>query len=161
MKTLKYTLLALALLSIFAKCQKDPIPDPNSIYFQCKLNGNLYIPDNCANCAQADLIGDTTLILRGNSGFATLGMLIKDLSKIKTGQYFLNHLDGRVADYKNSTLTYDRYFTTLTYTGLLTISSLDKLNRIIQGTFYFKAYNVYRNDSVTITDGKFRLKYKI
>ena len=57
-------------------------------------------------------------------------MLFKNLVGQKpVKQKLLNMLhDGRVADYKNSTLTYDRYFTTLTYTGLLTISSLDKLN---------------------------------
>ena len=163
MKTIKYFLLAFALLSIFAKCTKDPIPDPNSFYFQCKLNGNLYIPDNCANCTTADFYGDTAFILGGNSGFAAISIAILDLDNVSNRDYVLNNrtLQNKKGGggYKNSTLTYDRFDTDATHTGLLTISSIDKTNRIIQGTFYYKAYNAYRNDSVNITDGKFRLKY--
>lgn len=73
----------------------------------------------------------------------------------------MNDIIGRRGDYKNSTLTYDRYFTDSNHTGQLNITSLDKTKRIIQGTFYYKAYNEYRNDYVNVTDGKFRLKYKV
>lgn len=142
---------------IFSKCRKDEsLPD---FYFRCNVNGQEYLPNNCANCIQCSLLGDTTLILRGNRDFETLGMLIKDIAFIKEGIYTLNNNTGRVADYKNSTLTNDRYFTDATNTGILSIFLLDKTNKIIQGAFYYKAFNGYRNDTVRVSDGKFRLRY--
>ncbi|MGN6438864.1 MAG: DUF6252 family protein [Agriterribacter sp.] len=44
-------------------------------------------------------------------------------------------------------------------TGQLIITSLDKLDRIVSGTFYFKAYNPVQDKVVNITEGKFRLPY--
>ncbi len=61
--------------------------------------------------------------------------------------------------YYNSTLVNDIFETDSAHVGFLKIDNLDKVQRIIKGTFYFKAYNSYRNDSVNVTDGKFRLKY--
>lgn len=142
---------------IFAKCRKDP-PLP-AFYFRCNVNGQEYLPNNCANCTQSDLLGDTVLILRGNRGFETLGIGIKEITGIKAQTYILNEKNGRRGDYKNGTLTNDRYFTDATRTGILEISLLDKTSKIIQGTFHFKAFNEFRNDSVNITDGKFRLRY--
>jgi len=46
-------------------------------------------------------------------------------------------------------------------TGQLTITTLDKANKIIAGTFYFEAFNVIQNKTVRVTEGKFRLQYKI
>ncbi len=156
MKTLAFLIFAFLLVAIFAQCKDDLPRDPNSFYFRCKVDGVIYIPDNCANCQQSDLIGDTTLIIRGNRGFETLGWLIKDLTTIKSISYPLNEkLRG---DYKNSTIVQDRYFTDITHTGQVNITKLDKLNRLIEGTFSFNAYNAYQNKSVSVTEGVFRLK---
>ena len=144
---------------VFAKCKKeDSLP---SYYFRCKVNGADYRPNGCANCTQCDLLGDTTLIIGGNRDTESLGIGINDSSYLKTGSYFLKNVIGRRADYKNGTLTNDRYFTDANYTGLLVISKLDKSTKVIEGTFYFKAYNAFRGDSISVTEGKFRLKYTI
>ena len=55
----------------------------------------------------------------------------------------------------------DIYKTDSRHTGELQITTLDKTNKIIQGTFCFKAYKALRNDSVSVTDGTFRLHYII
>ncbi|MEN9568787.1 MAG: hypothetical protein RL172_18, partial [Bacteroidota bacterium] len=44
-------------------------------------------------------------------------------------------------------------------TGQITISKLDKSNKIIEGSFYFQAYNPVQNKTVNVTNGEFRLKY--
>ena len=41
------------------------------------------------------------------------------------------------------------------------ITELDKSNKVIAGTFYFDAYCAKYDSTVHITEGAFRLKYKI
>lgn len=164
MKHLKIISFALiALITVAASCKKNeyPEPGPNDFYFQCKIDGRLYIPNSCANCITCTIYQDTIFIFGGNAGFETLGIGINDSTNIKVTKYQLNDVIGRRGDYKNSTVNNDRYFTDKTHVGELQITTIDKTKRIIQGIFYFKAYNAYRNDSVNITDGKFRLKYTI
>ena len=144
---------------IFATCKKQP-DTSNDFYFQCKINGQIYIP-GLGNDLTFEILADTTLILGGNIGYQTLGIGINDNTKIKDTVYLLNQIIGRQGDYKNSTLVNDRYFTDSVHTGELHITTLDKTNKIIQGTFFFKAFNAYRNDSVSVTDGTFRLHYII
>ena len=102
-------------------------------------------------------------MLGGNAGYEALGFGIIN----KTGQpilltsYSLTENPRYSGDYKSSTILNDLFKTDSNHKGEVVITSLDKAKRIIQGTFYFKAYNAYRNDSVSITDGKFRLKYTI
>jgi hypothetical protein len=161
MKHLKIiTLLIIAVTTISASCKKTKDPGPNSFYFQCKINGQPYIPD-LGNGLTCELLADTTLLLGGNIGFQALTTGINDHSKIHEYTYTLNDSIGQQGTYKNSTMTNDRYFTDSIHTGQLTIILIDKTNKIIQGTFFFKAYNAYRDDSVSITDGKFRLHYII
>jgi hypothetical protein len=159
MKKLLFILPALFFTLIFATCKKNPTPDNNYPYFQCKINGKTYIPNNCANCLTCTIYQDTIFLLGANAGFEALTIGINDNTEIKATSYILNEIIGRQGTYKNSTLTNDRYFTDETHTGQLTITTLDKTNKTISGTFYFKAYNAYRNDSVSVTDGKFQLNY--
>lgn len=142
---------------LFTSCNKEHLPE---YYFKCKVNGQEYVPDNCANCTTADLLNDTTLILGGNRGFETLGIGLNDKEKIKIGTYFLNEVIGRRGDYKFSTIPNDRYFTDASHIGQLNIITFDKTNNIISGTFSFEAYNIVQNKTVNITSGKFRLRYK-
>ena len=142
---------------VFAKCKKEEaLPE---YYFRCKVNGVDYRPNGCANCTQCDLLGDTTLILAANRDFENLGIGIKDNSSIKAMQFPLNGILSNRGSYKNGTLTNDRYFTDSTHTGFLNIALVDKSRKVIEGTFYFKAYNAFRGDSISVTEGKFRLKY--
>lgn len=146
-----------ASLFFAASCNKEHLPE---YYFKCKLNGQEYVPDNCANCTQGKILQDTVLIIGGNRSFESLGIGINDGGGIKVGNYILNEIIGRRGDYKFSTSPNDRYFTDATHTGSLTITTLDKTNKIIAGTFSFQAYNSVQNKTVNITEGKFRLQYK-
>lgn len=146
-----------AWICLAASCNKEKLPE---YYFKAKLNGQEYVPDNCANCTQGKFLQDTVLIIGGNRGFETLGIGINDGGGIKVGNYLLNETVGRRGDYKFSTTPNDRYYTDTTHTGQLTITTLDKTNKIISGTFSFEAYNAVQNKTVSITEGKFRLQYK-
>ncbi len=163
LKALYFVLIAL--ITIAASCHKNeyPEPGPDDFYFRCNIDGRTYIPNSCANCMSGKLLGDTTFLVNGNAGFESIAIGIIDItgSPIKISRYLLNQNPRFGADYKNSTILIDQYNTDSTHTGFLEITNLNKIDRIIQGTFYFKAYNSYRNDSVNVTDGKFRLKYTI
>ena len=84
MKLLLFCLLSFALLN--NSCKKDHLP---TFYFQSKVDGVLYEPDNCANCNTKDLVGDTSLILGANKGNEAIAIgLIKNPSII-IGSYNL------------------------------------------------------------------------
>lgn len=157
----KILLLFLSFTGIFATCNKTPPIPTDDFYFRCKINGQTYIPNSCANCLNGTILGDTTFLLGANAGFEAIliGIIKLNHLPISITTYVLNNNLQQKALYKNSTLTNDKYETDSLHTGQLQIISLDKTNRIIQGTFYFKAYNSYRNDSVSVTEGYFRLKY--
>ena len=163
LKTISFALIAL--ITISASCHKNEYPEPgsNDFYFRCKIDGRLYIPNSCANCITCAILGDTTFLLGGNAGYESILIGIINLTNkpIETTIYKLNNNPRQKASYDNSTLVADIYETDSTKKGEIQILILDKTKRIIQGTFYFKAYNPYRNDSVSVTDGKFRLKYTI
>ena len=139
-----------------SSCKKDHLPN---FYFQCKVNGVLYEPDNCANCNGKELIGDTTLLLGANRGFEALSIGIIDNSNVKTGQYPLNGVLAHRGSYKFSTTPNDRYFTDSTHTGQLNITLLDKTSKIIEGSFQYEAFNAVQNKIVKVTEGRFRLNY--
>lgn len=151
------SLLFIAIITSANSCRKKS-PDPE-FYIKCKVDGQEYLPNNCANCMVGKLLQDTILIIGANRGFETLGIGINDKSGIKVTTYLLNEVIGRRGDYKNSTTTNDRFFTDTTHKGELHVTALDKTNSIISGTFYFQAYNPVQNKTVNVTEGKFRVKY--
>ena len=152
-------LLLLTPLFINLKCRKDNTP--KGYFFQCKLDGTLYIPDgSCGNCKDAVILNDTTLLLSGKRSIEIIAIGINDGSGIKQTTYLLNNIIGRGGTYKNSFTTDDRFDTDVLRTGQLIITRLDKIKKEIEGTFSFQAYNPVQNKIVTITEGKFRLNYK-
>jgi hypothetical protein len=152
------SLIFIAVFFMSNSCRKNPLPE---YYFTCKINGQEYIPNGCANCITCLVLGDTTFILGGNRGFEALVIGIIKLDRVPISQeiYLLNDNPQQGATYKNSTTTYDKYETDQSHIGRLQISDLNRADKIISGNFFFKAYNSFRNDSVNVTDGRFRLKY--
>lgn len=130
-------------------------------YIRCKIDGLDYLPNNCANCMRAQLLGDTVFLLNANAGFESVAIGIIKLDKIpiKTATYILNDNLQQNGIYDNSPEVNDIFKTDMNRTGQLIISSFDKTNKIVEGAFYFQAFNPVQNKTVNITDGKFRLKY--
>ena len=145
----------------FSKCTKDdPLPE---FYFQCKVDGVLYEPDNCANCETKEMYGDSLFSLGANSGNEALGLAILKHS-ISIGAYSL----GKAIIENKGTALYDNtignpsdiFRTDSIRTGVVNITELDRTNKIIVGTFSFDAYNIPKNKIVKVTEGKFRLNYR-
>ncbi len=137
MKNILFILSALFFTLIFATCKKDPKPGKDDFYFQCKINGKTYIP-GLGNGLTCELLTDTTLILGANLGFESVLMGINDGTGIGVKDYLLNDVIGRQGGYDNSPQVNDIYKTDSLHTGQLHITTLDKTNKIIQGTFFLK-----------------------
>ena len=160
MKQLKILSLSIiALITIAASCKKTPDPSPDDFYFKCKINGQIYIPNTCANCITCTIYKDTTFLLGGNAGYEAIAIGVINKPEIIQKTYILNSNIANGGTYKNSTTTNDRFDTDATRTGQLVITLIDKSNRIVTGTFYFQAYNPIQNKTVNVTEGEFRLKY--
>jgi hypothetical protein len=155
MKNIVLGLLAFCLFTAFA-CNKEHLPE---FYYQCNVDGQVYKPNNCANCLTCTIYKDTVFLLGANRGFEALGMGLHDVNGVSVKSYFLNGQISGSADYKFSTTVNNIFRTDSIRTGNLNISLLDKPNKIIEGTFSFTAYNPIQNKIVTVTDGKFRLHY--
>ena len=159
MKTLLIIIFSFMLLN--SSCKKDHLP---TFYFQCKVDGVLYEPDNCANCKTTELFGDSLLLLGMNVSTGGIGIAVRKQT-FSTGSYTFKKL---LLD-NNSTGSFDNtignpsdiFRTDSTRTGVINITELDKTNKIIVGTFSFDAFNILQNKTVRVTEGKFRLNYKI
>jgi len=94
-----------------------------------------------------------------NRGFVSVIIGINDRDSSGPKQYVLKEVIGRHGGYDNSTKVADIFKTTSEHTGQLTIKSVDKRQKIVEGVFYFQAYNPVQDTLVHVTQGKFRLKY--
>ncbi len=159
MKFIKTLIILFVLPSIFATCKKEDSPATNSLYFKCKLNGQDYVPSNCANCLKAQILNDTIFLFNANVGFESLGIGLHDSSKVKVKSYILDGTINGSADYDNNPQVNDIYKTDLIHKGQLNITVIDKTKKIIEATFSFNAFNPIQNATVNITEGSFRLKY--
>jgi hypothetical protein len=156
MRQLLFICMPILLLS--HSCRKSAKPE---YYFQCKVAGQTYMPNDCANCMVAKLLGDTTLLVNGNRGYESIaiGIIKLDKKPVSVTTYSLNDSPQQSAFYKNSPVFNDTYKTDSAHTGFLVISTLDKTNGVIAGTFQFTAFNNSQNKTIVVTSGEFRLLY--
>lgn len=92
-------LLTFVLLS--SNCKKDPLP---TYYFQCKVDGVFYEPDNCANCTDKELVGDTSLILGAARGNESLAIGLVKLPNVTSGSYNLGNPSTKFSAFYDNTI---------------------------------------------------------
>jgi hypothetical protein len=158
MKQLFYFLGVTILIA--ASCEKQN-NNPAQYYIRCKIDGQDYFPNNCANCMKGQLLGDTTFLLNANAGYESVavGIIKLDKTQITEVTYALNNNLQQNGVYDNSPQVNDIYKTDAIRVGELKITTLDKANKIIASTFYFQAFNPIQNKTVNVSNGEFRLKY--
>jgi hypothetical protein len=150
-----------------------PVTQEGKNTFGCKVNGDVWTPYfQCTvftgickelgiSVYHADTIHQLPLAftlstrrLISDSTLSTFDLFTPEATIAKTG----NIIDSAVILYSSGG-SVDYYRNTPGNTsGILNISKLDTVNRIIAGTFSFTLYNTW-NDSVVVTDGRFDLKY--
>lgn len=150
-------LLFFTFLLTASYCKKNStLPE---FYYRCKVDGQDYRPNSCANCLTCTILRDTIFLLGANRGYESVNIGINDFDSISTKSYSLNNIIGRQGGYDNSPLVDDKYITDEEHTGVLNIIHLDKNSQVIEGTFSFQAYNPVQNKTVNVSQGIFRLKY--
>ncbi len=156
----RFPIITLSLLLFSAsQCKRSPtLPE---FYYRCIVDGQDYRPNGCANCLTCTILRDTVLLLGANKGYESVNIGINDFDSINIKNYSLNNIIGRQGGYDNSPLVDDKYITDELHTGVLSIIHLDKNSQTIEGSFSFQAYNPIQNKTVSVTEGKFRLKYTI
>lgn len=158
MRQLLYLFLSTILIAISCEKQNN---NPAQYYIRCNIDGQDYLPNNCANCMKGQLLGDTTFLLNANAGYESvaIGIIKLDKTPIAVTTYVLNDNLQQSGVYDNSPQVTDIFKTDATNIGELKITTLDKVNKIVAGTFYFQAFNSVQNKTVIVSNGEFRLKY--
>jgi len=178
MKTIRFILFLLCLIVIHTtSCEKDKsnvLPDEtqegnNTLGFL--LNGKVWtskVP-YCSTTASANKSNLSIGASVSQTNIPYVGFCIKD-APIKTDTvYLLSSIYsfdfGEYGERKSNGDIF-QYYTTDEYKGSVTLTKFDTINQIVSGKFSFKAKrritessDCYCDTIVTITDGRFDLKY--
>lgn len=160
MKKITLFSIGIILLSISA-CKRKSV---ENYYFNCKINGQYYEPDKQGGLGEYPLTAklqsnETILSIRASRSIQNIILGIYDTTIIKEQVYQFTKTPYTSQAIYDDNLGVDDYRTDSTFTGFTTITLLDKQNMIVEGNFYFNAYSPVLNDTIQITDGKFRLNY--
>ena len=159
MRSVVFSLVTVLMATMLcsSSCKKK---EEKAFYYECKVNGNYFTYGGGPNDMQCYTQGDSDLIVGGSLNNESVVFTRHDLTGIKIGNYDIKtpgYPTG--AFYSNQPYVDNIYRTDSNHTGKLFISELDAINKIIAGTFYFKAYCKKYDSAVNITEGRFRLKY--
>jgi hypothetical protein len=170
---MKQTLLLLLSFSIFFACNKDDGITPPEEWtsddniFQCKVNGEDWGPEgNSTSIAGGNLAVYYTdfnkalqLTVSNDNGNDINQAII--IFTYLTQEGFPNYkIRNRkpFIDFKNCGNYYRD--TTVRNMNLINFSDIDSVNFIMEGTFEFEASNSDCGDTIRVTDGYFKAKYR-
>ncbi len=168
--------ILLLFIATFTSCKKETLTSATQVganTFSCRVNGVIHIPNNEAFSVDAI---STRMYLNDDPNFYNLTVLTnysrkKPAEKIyitlykvnQPGIYKLVSSEFRFGEYR---VLVPEPFGGIIYdsrtlnNGEVNITKLDRVNKIISGTFSFEAINKNNaNDKVSITDGRFDLKF--
>src|SRR5690606_18649185 len=175
---MKWNVLLFVLFS-FSACSKDVAELPPSTQtgentFGAKLNGEFWIPAGfgivpTAPLLEARFIDDNIKINARNFSASPTETEFEIYLKNVTepGIYPLNK---NVSIYPNQTESYayhikrkirplDQWVTNANFTGSVTITKLDRANKIVAGTFEFRAESMKNpGEFITVKEGRFDIK---
>ena len=119
------------------------------LFTQCKeLQSMMVRVDSSINLPMDLTLSASREIVQGSFSGFNIGVRIS-----RTG----NLIDSAIVLYAQQSGEYYRH-PPGDSTGILNLTKLDTVNRIISGTFAFRLYNTW-GDSVTVTDGRFDVTY--
>jgi len=162
MKKITLFTIGMILLSIVA-CKKEPV---ETYYFNCKIDGQYFEPEKQGGLGEypitAKLLYDgIDLRIDVFKGIKNIFIAVRDSTKVKTQQYQLTNTPYKPTAIYDDNFDGNEYRTDSTSTGYINLFLLDEVSQVIEGSFNFNAYNSVLNDTIQITDGKFKLKYTL
>ncbi|MFC5283644.1 DUF6252 family protein [Pedobacter alpinus] len=168
MKTFKKILFASLILLFTISCKKDDLPaatQEGKNIMAAKVNGKTWVKTACWSCIGAGgglnvSYENGILSIRGEQFVSktndnVIGILIQNP---KIGD---NIVDGSRINLEYNDYGNKKYYKTYSNSiGVVNITKIDTIKKIISGTFHFDAVNENDlNDTVSITDGRFDVTY--
>ena len=173
-------LLAGFLLLGFTACNKDvdelpPLTETGANTFGAKVNGVMWVPARFGILPADDLLearfnSPGSLLITAKNFSASPKETQFEIQVVGVdgpGTYLMNKnvvrpsADGFAYYVKRVLTPEDEWITDTQYTGSVTITKLDAHNKIVAGTFEFKAGSTVNAGGVlVVTDGRFDIKYK-
>jgi hypothetical protein len=179
MKTLCFCFILL----LFCTCKKNevdalpPLTMEGKNTFGCLIDGKAYVPNggsgyNADKAVDGGYQGELTWkdikncvwIQTNNKDGSGMDIWLRNVERI--GDYPLNFDTGvspAVILPKNYGYYYGKnynYITTTQYTGKVNIVRADTINKVVSGTFEFTGYDSNTKRTISITDGRFDIKYR-
>jgi hypothetical protein len=174
----KLVMLAIV-ISVLAACNKTvselpPATQTGANTFGASVNGEFWVPRAFGPITGADILearfkSPTSLIIQARNYASSpteteFEIFIKDING--PGTYLLNTtvpyptFDASYGYFiKRKVTPLNEWITSSTYTGSVTITKLDLVNRIVSGTFEFNALNISNSpEPLTVTSGRFDAK---
>lgn len=159
-------MVTIFLLSVIS-CKKDGLTKATQVganTFSCKVNGNVFKPVYTGGLFNNIKV----LSVRNNAQYdfsitadnqETSESITLENPYIKTtGVYKLHALYPNRGVYSRSIPESGWFVTDSSYSGELTITRCDTINRIYSGTFFFTARDPNSGKTISITDGRFDVK---
>ena len=169
MKTLKKISYALIILLFTISCKKDDLPkatQEGKNVMAAKIDGNVWINTACSSCigggSGLSVSYEQMFInILGQQKNGSTSLSIQLYFKVQeVGNYIINGTsfnDDNFIKLIDKNITYN---TSKQHTGNLNITKIDRVNKILSGTFSFTAVNENNlNDVKSITDGRFDVTY--
>lgn len=149
-------------------CKKDDLPaatQEGKNIMAAKVNGKVWKATACFSCTG----GGSGLNVSYEQSFINIGGEQKNENTIyilinfkasKTGKYIIKGSYGFDSDFIRLFINNVKYKTSMNMVGDVIITKIDTSNKILSGTFSFKAENENDpNDVITVTDGRFDVTY--
>ena len=170
MKNLKTVLLALLVCSLSMACKKVSMPPKptqtgaNTIY--AKVNGKPWQKAACWSCIggsglRRNYDDRTYFNITGENpkdGNSTITIVIPNLKIM--GQYELSAQSLNYARFNRYNPETQRFYTSVTNKGKVTITKLDMTNKILSGTFEFSAEDENNPaNTIKVSDGWFDITF--
>lgn len=171
-------LIGLLSLCFLIACKKEVTELPAATQtgantFGAKVDGNLWIPQGfgpipASDILEARMTGTSYLMINARNYASSpneteFEILVAGITG--PGTYLLNNTVGRPSSlsygyYVKRNLTpQNEWMTSSTYTGSVTITKLDIVNKIAAGSFQFSALNIYNTPQpLSVTEGRFDIK---
>jgi hypothetical protein len=179
MKKLNRFLICITALYVFnySNCKKDNTSEPQlppetttgAMTFGCKINGKVFVPRD--GRGKGGLEPEYVYLGSGPGGGWFLNIPAVDWQATKTesvnvGTDSLLVTEGTTYTFKKSKgfpsgiyLKDLEYNTISDNSGQLKITKFDQVNRILSGTFFFEGTNNSTGQKVSITEGRFDIRY--
>ena len=171
---MKRLLPVLVVLFFLASCKKNisELPPPTGTgadTFGASVNGKLWTPQKfgimpSAEILEAHYTPDNSVMINARN-FASSPTESEFKFEIKgitgPGVYSLTDESGSYAYYVERKITpTGEWKTNSQYSGTVTITTDDRTNKILAGTFQFHAASLYGEAPITVTNGRFDVKVR-